>query len=373
MLRAGGKRHCCLMPQYEAPNFLNPPVGLAAVFSQSLRASFFDLPQWYDLMARFGVPNGTEIRVFTDERSGSLVAVPLQMTAEHKRRCLTSLANFYSVEHAVIAPASTDLEKAFAAILSEILETRPRLDCLRLLELDPGDSSFHALRRALRNAGYLVESAFASGTWFEETTGLSFADYLAHRPSELRNTWRRKRRSIDRTGRLRAAFFPGSISLAEAISDYEITYAASWKVAEPFPQFMPALMELAAELGALRLGIYYIDGSPAAAQFWIVWDRRAIIYKLAHDKRLDSLSLGTLLTMEMIERVLENDHPREINFGRGDDPYKKLWLSRRRERWNINAFNPRTIPGITLGLKRELAKLVHWVRREPNFRGLFLR
>jgi CelD/BcsL family acetyltransferase involved in cellulose biosynthesis len=366
--RAASRRqwYCCRMPQYETPNFLDLPVGLAAVFSRFPRTSFFDLPQWYDLMARFGVPNGTEIRVFTDERPGSSVAIPLQIMSEHKRRCLTSLANFYSVEHGVVAAPGADLEKAFAAILSEIQESRPRLDCLRFLEFDPRDSSYHALRRALRNAGFLVECGFASGTWFEETASLSFSDYFAHRPSELRNTWRRKRHSIDRSRRLRAAFFPGSISIAGAISDYQITYAASWKAAEPYPHFMPALMELAAELGALRLGIYYLDGLPAAAQFWIVWDGRAIIYKLAHDKRFDSLSLGTILTMEMIERVLESDHPREINFGRGDDAYKRLWLSRRRERWNINAFNSRTLPGIALGLEREVAKLVHWARGQPR-------
>ncbi len=354
------------MPQYDNPNFLSLPAGLAAVFGRSGRTSFFELPQWYDLMARFGVPDGTEIRVFTDERPGSMVAVPLRVAAENQRRCLASLANFYSVEHGVIAAPEADLEKGFAAILSDIQASRPRLDCLRVLELDPRDSSYRALCRALRNAGFLVECALASGTWFEDTAGLTFADYYAERPSALRNTWRRKRHSLDRSGRLRTAFYPGSISIAEAITDYQITYAASWKAAEPFPHFMPALIELAAELGALRLGIYYIDRSPAAAQFWILWDGRAVIYKLAHDERFDTLSLGTLLTMEMIERVLQSDHPREINFGRGDDPYKKLWLPQRRERWNINAFNSRTIPGLALGLKREVAKFVSWKRGQPR-------
>src|ERR1700730_2934150 len=108
------------MPQYCTPDFRRPPAGLAAIFDRHGRPNFFGLPQWYDLMARFGVPDGTQIRVLTDERPGSMVAVLLQEAAENNRRCLASLANFYSVEHGVIAAPEADLEKGFAAILSEI-------------------------------------------------------------------------------------------------------------------------------------------------------------------------------------------------------------------------------------------------------------
>jgi len=347
------------MPVYRNPDFQQLPSGLACLFDAVAADSFFTLPAWYDLMARHGIPAGSEIRVYTDERPGSAMALLLRSTAREAGRCLTSLANAYSVEHGIISGPQTDLDAGFAAILSEILSERPRWDGLSLAELEPLDPSYRTAVRSLRRAGLLVECAFDSGTWYEETAALSFADYVAARPSELRNTWRRKRRRVDRSNRLSKAFFANATRIDQAIVDYQTIYAASWKPAESFPEFIPALIRLAAELGALRLGIYYIDGVPAAAQFWILWHGRAVIYKLAHDKRLDDLSLGTLLTMEMTERVLAYDRPREITLGRGDDPYKKLWLPKRRERWGINAANPRTWRGLGFGLQRKAGKLYH--------------
>src|SRR6266567_2898131 len=133
------------MPLYKNPDFRRLPPGLAAVFEGSCPASFFALPQWYDLLARFGVPPGTEIRVYTDERRGSTVAVALQVSTEEGRRSLASLANFYSVEHNLIAAPDAELGRGLAAILDEIQGERPRWDCLRFAELDPRDASYDAL------------------------------------------------------------------------------------------------------------------------------------------------------------------------------------------------------------------------------------
>ena len=59
------------MPVYQNPNFLRLSDGLAGLFEGVAEDSFFALPAWYDLMARHGVPTGSEIRVYTDERPGS--------------------------------------------------------------------------------------------------------------------------------------------------------------------------------------------------------------------------------------------------------------------------------------------------------------
>src|SRR6266852_6256963 len=108
------------MPLYKNPDFRQLPPGLAMVFDRSCPESFFSLPQWYDLLARFGVSSGAEIRVYTDERPGSMAAVPLQVSTENGCRSLVSLANFYSVEHAAIAAPDAELDRALAAILAEI-------------------------------------------------------------------------------------------------------------------------------------------------------------------------------------------------------------------------------------------------------------
>jgi hypothetical protein len=352
------------MSLYRNPNFRRLPSGLACAFHGSATPSFFSLPEWYDLLARYGTPPGTEIRVYTDERQASAVALLAQTARGEDGRNLASLTNAHSLEHGILYAPGADLKAALAAIIPEILSERPRWDCVALAELDPHEQSYRALVTALRRAGMLVECCFSSGTWYEDTAGLSFSDYLGARPSELRNTWQRKRRKLERSDRLTTSFFADDKGLDQAVGDYETIYAASWKPPELFPTFVPALIRLAGELRALRLGIYHLNGVPAAAQFWIVWNGRAIICKLAHDKRFDDLSIGTLLTMEMFERVLTGDRPSEISLGRGDDAYKKLWLPKRRERWGITAVSPRTWRGLRLGLRRQAAIIYRRLRRE---------
>src|SRR5690349_12429019 len=194
------------MPLYINPDFRRLPSGIASAFGGEAE-SFFQLPVWYDLVARHGVPPGARTRVYTDERARSATAVVLQTPASGHARRLESLTNAHSLEHGLIYRSASDLQNALAAIVSEILKERPRWDWLTLSELDPSDPSYAALAGALRREGFLVECSSSSGTWYEETTDLSFTDYLAARPSELRNTWRRKRRKLEEIKGLAKRFF----------------------------------------------------------------------------------------------------------------------------------------------------------------------
>jgi CelD/BcsL family acetyltransferase involved in cellulose biosynthesis len=110
--------------------------------------------------------------------------------------------------------------------------------------------------------------------------------------------------------------------------------------------YQRAIMQVAAQAAALRLALLYIDDAPAAAQCWIVSGGVAHLHRLAYDERFRELSPGTVLSWHVIRHVLDVDHVRELDFGVGDDAYKAEWVSGRRERWGILAFNPRTWGGL---------------------------
>jgi len=345
-----------------SPDFLNLPAELRALFAQSAQESFFSSAGWYDLMARFGLETSRRVRLYCGTGKVCQAALVCQTAAE-RDGVLRGLTNAYSCEHRIIISPDADRIGVLRGLAASICGESPAWDRVILAGLDPADPTYGIFAETLRTHGMAVQPFFDSGTWYEETGGLSFARYIAERPSVLRNTWRRKAGKADRSGELRFTFYNSLKGLEQGIADYEAVYGTSWKPDEAFPRFMPALMRMAAEMGALRLGTLQIANHIAASQFWIVWRGKACIYKLAHDQRFDNYSPGTLLTMRMMELVLEQDRPFEVNFGRGDDPYKKLWLPKRRERWGLAAANFRTLPGFGHAVRQTLARIVRPLRR----------
>jgi CelD/BcsL family acetyltransferase involved in cellulose biosynthesis len=93
------------------------------------------------------------------------------------------------------------------------------------------------------------------------------------------------------------------------------------------------------------MGTCYIDDEPAAAQLWIVTGKVAAIYKICYAEKFEKSSVGSVLTARMMEHALDVDKVKEVDYLSGDDGYKANWMSDRRERWGIIAFNPRSVWG----------------------------
>ena len=214
-------------------------------------------------------------------------------------------------------------------------------------------------------SGYSCFRDFRFYNWFHRLGGESFSDYMAGRPSRVRNTIARKRRKLAREHGYDIRLFTDD-DLRQGLADYHAIYNASWKARELFGDFVDGLARRLADEGWLRLAVLYIAGKPAAAQFWFVVNGKASIFKLAYDEAWKQYSPGSILIHYLMEHVIETDEVDEIDFLTGNDAYKSDWMSERRERWGMRCARPRPPKGRT---DRWFDAVKGWARRRRRNDG----
>lgn len=335
-------------------DFSATPPGCKDLFEQA-EATSFDLGlHWFRHLAATAMPLATETFYYLvqDAAGGQPVAV-LPMRREHGAKRLAALANYYSTLYAPLARDGSVVPALTA--LFETLRQDAACPSITLSPMASDQPMFAATLQALRQAGWLAFEYFCFGNWFLPVNGRSYDQYFQQRPAQLRNTLARKSRQFLGPAGGRLEIVTGGDALEPAIEAYLRVYHASWKQPEPFPDFIPGLIRLYAGKGQLRLGIAYAGAQPAAAQIWLVSHGRAAIYKLAYDAQYAPLSVGSLLTQHLMRHVIDVDRVREVDYLIGDEPYKRDWMSERRERWGIVAYNPRTLRGLA-GAANELSR-----------------
>jgi hypothetical protein len=314
--------------------FLEPPGG-----------GFFAGRLWYDTLLAHALPAGAEPLLALGGADDALL-LPLLRLPDGGLR---SLASPYSLDWRPLPAPWADAPALRTAARGIGLLLRGGAP-VRLDTLDPAAPGLGALLGGLAEAG-LVPLRYAHfGNWHERLPAdVTWPGYLAARPPELRSTIRRKLARCAREMRFETVAAPGP-ALEAGIAAYAEVRARSWKPWEPFPDFDAALMRAAAAAGVLRLGLLRGrgDGRPVAAQYWVLdqGGARALLLKLAHAEACRAASPGTALTALMIERLLEEDGVRELDFGCGDDPYKRLWVAGRRQRIGVALADPRRAAGL---------------------------
>jgi hypothetical protein len=346
------------------------PAGYAGLFARAGEQDFCLSRAWFEALAATILADGERLAIAGVEADGPPIVPRACLVGRHRKsdaaflgaRSFSSLSDCYTLGFAPMIDRG-DGRAALAALIEGLRARRPRYALLHFEPLAADAASSDDLTAALRDAGLVTRRYFRFGNWYDDTRGQSFRDYLARRPATLRNTFWRNDARLARAGSLRLLVVQEGAGLAPALAHYEQVYAASWKRAEPYPAFIRRLAAGLAAAGAVRLGLLYLDRRPIAAQLWIVWHGSAVLYKLAHDRAFNGLSPGTVLTMRMLERLLDEERVAELDLGAGDDRYKRLWATRRRERVGLVAFDPLTVHG-SLGILRHV--LLPRVTRSPG-------
>jgi CelD/BcsL family acetyltransferase involved in cellulose biosynthesis len=291
---------------------------------------------WWDVVLAHAMPAGGRASFVVISRAGHVVALLPMLLAAGR---LSSLTTPYTCAYTPLFAAGLDRAVRIAAMAAFGAFYRSRA-VVRLDALPAEWEYLGDLETGVRQAGPRVLHFDHFGNWHEDVAGLDWSAYLLGRPGALRETIRRRLRRADKLPDARFDLFTQPAQMDQAVEAFEAVYRRSWKDAEPFPAFNAALIRAMAGLGLLRLGVWSIGAEPVAVQFWVVRDGRAIVLKLAHDEAFKAHSPGTVLTALMLRRLLDQEHVRSIDFGRGDDAYKQGWATQRRQRIGLLLVNP---------------------------------
>lgn len=270
------------------------------------------------------------------------------MPLHRQQRRIHALVNWYSFRVRPLFTPGADQTAMLDALARDLPGQAPHL-VLAPLPDENGEAT--ALASALRRAGWAVFMNQCDVNHVLPVEGRSHAQYMAGRPGALRTTLKRKGAKV--SVNIETHFDPASWQA------YEAVYAQSWKPHEGSPAMLRRFAEAEGAAGRLRLGIARADGAPVAAQFWTVEGGTAFIHKLAHTEASKPLSPGTTLTAALFEQVIDRDRVSLVDFGTGDDPYKRDWMELVRPRYRIEAFRalyPGNWPAIARNTLRGLVR-----------------
>jgi hypothetical protein len=298
------------------------------------------------------------LRLYGVETSTGSACALLPMCYPRTRsttRILSATSNFYTPLFQILLAPGCNMEQIIPQLASTIYLEKPSWESIHLFPLQQDEITLNIIRRAFLRNGILAESYQSTVNWHLRTDGCNYETYFKNLPSKLRNTLSRKQRKLNQLHSASFCIFKDSNRIEQAIVEYQSVYRHSWKSAEAYPAFIPALIRLCAENRSLRLGIAYINQQAVAAQLWIVHGGIASIYKLAYQTEFSKLSIGSLLTAHLMQHVIDIDQVSEVDFLTGDDAYKSEWMPLRRHRCGLMLFNLRTFSGF-LGACKYLGK-----------------
>jgi hypothetical protein len=294
----------------------------------------FDRAEWFGLVATGGQKPLIVLAESGDERSAWV------LTQANGR--IEPLRNWYSFTW---RPLGTP--NLFGSTTRAL---RKRTHRVTLWPVPDEDGCASSLATAFRNAGWLVVMEACDHNHVLPVNGRSFAEYWQSRPGPMRTTLKRKAKKVvveihDRFDQT-------------AWADYEAIYAESWKPEEGDPDLLRRFAEAEGNAGRIRLGVARVDEQAVAAQFWTVENGVAYIHKLAHRESAKPLSAGTTLSAALFERVIDIDGVSLVDFGTGDDPYKRDWMEVDRPRYRIDCLDlrqPAAWPAMAKRVLRALA------------------
>ena len=313
---------------------------LAALLSPAQQNAPFDRLDWLHGLASSCKMDPVVAAARDDQ---ALVVLPLSKTEDQ----LIGLSNYYTFRfRPLISGAEGDTRALLNALARDLAAKTHRIT---LTGVPDEDGSATLLEAAFQSAGWSVVREQCDWNHVLPVRGRTWDEYFDGLPGHLRSTIKRKQKNID------CRIIDGFDEVAWA--HYVAIYDESWKPEEGSIDFLRQFALAESERGHLRLGIARANGEAVAAQIWTVENGTAYIHKLAYRSSASKLSPGSVLSAAMFERAIETDKVELIDYGIGDDSYKRDWKEEIRPRYRLDMFRPGSARNWIRLAKSSLARL----------------
>lgn len=292
---------------------------------------------WFQALSLMLTPQNakSETLMLRCNSCGFVCSLPLWVS--HDQRTCQSMSELYTPEYSPFSGLENSTACWWKNAISAISSRFPDWAKLHFtpLSADHCKQLCSQLGSQFRSNSYLYTM-----NWQAATTSLD--SYWQARPSQLRNTYQRKKRALSK---LAARIEVHKRLTTELVNAYWHVYERSWKQQEKSQQFIDWLLRYSSDHQQLRFGVIYLNELPIACQFWLVCNDKAYIFKLAQNKEFDHLSPGTVLMGELMNYVIEEDRVQLVDFLTGHDDYKKMWMDRAFPMYGVEVFNLGNLPG----------------------------
>jgi len=330
------------------------------LYGESLQSSSqFELTfAWLKATAQFMVPDGGQVIVhclIESEASSQLeklvVALPLMHLSHGK--ALKSLGSFYST---IIAQSYASYYQVsnHANALNDLMTHILQSSSWQTLQIGPMDEDSALANLFIKQGSKpYFSKVFSQQQNIYQDKLSSFEHYYAQLPSQLKNTLSRRSKKLSKYAPYSIEIVTTNEVFDRAFRDYKAIYQASWKVNEYSYDFIEQVCRSALAKNQLRLGMLYVNDKPAAAQIWFVQANKTLstasIFKLAYHPDFQQFSVGSILSLALSEHVLSRDKVNVIEFGMGNESYKRDWLKLTKQRLILQVYNKRNILGFIQG------------------------
>ena len=326
------------------------PAEASPVFDDARAGNLFYSRAWLECYRRHGVPPGDRLQLHAMDRDddGTLLALlPAVFSRLYEAHPRARVLHFLQPEALAHMPLFSRADAAVPGLetLMDSLRVGIRpYDVLRFSPLRPGAPVFHALESVLRRSGHALQVYRLAPEYYASTPAATFAEFLAARPAALR----------ERLDQGRAAHADAGFRLvcdADGVDDGLRDYCKILDANESDPEsepssYLPNVMRVAAQCGALRLGILYLGGQPAAIQLWMVSGGRARCLRAWSVFSRQEEWPDDLLSERILAHLIDIDRVGELSYGALDDGFIGDWADAAREQFGLAAFNLRTWRGL---------------------------